>query len=85
MRAAGAGDMPNDIFSRLFFSPYSIFALPIIYGIIGFIAGVLGAALYNLFAASIGGIEIEFGEKTQPRPNQEPPQDIMRHDDAFKD
>ena len=33
--------------------------LPIMYGIIGFIAGAIGAALYNLVAGIVGGIEIE--------------------------
>lgn len=33
--------------------------LPIIYAIIGFIAGAIGAILYNIFAGIIGGIEIE--------------------------
>lgn len=33
--------------------------LPIFYSIIGFIAGVIGAFIYNLFAGMVGGIEIE--------------------------
>ncbi len=33
--------------------------LPIMYGLIGFIAGAIGALLYNLFAGMVGGIEIE--------------------------
>ncbi len=33
--------------------------LPIMYGIIGFIGGAIGALLYNLFSAWVGGIEIE--------------------------
>jgi hypothetical protein len=32
---------------------------PIIYGVMGFVFGVLGAALYNLFARWVGGIEVE--------------------------
>jgi hypothetical protein len=34
-------------------------AIPIIYGIIGFIGGAIGALLYNLFAGMVGGVEIE--------------------------
>ena len=34
-------------------------AAPIFYGVIGFIGGVLSAALYNLFAKWVGGIEVE--------------------------
>jgi hypothetical protein len=37
----------------------AMIAIPIIYGIIGFIGGALGALLYNLFAGMVGGVEIE--------------------------
>ena len=37
----------------------AVIALPIFYGVLGFIAGVIGAALYNLFAAMVGGVEIQ--------------------------
>jgi hypothetical protein len=33
--------------------------LPIMYGVIGFIAGAIGGAMYNLVAGVVGGIEIE--------------------------
>lgn len=33
--------------------------IPIMYGIIGFIAGAIGALIYNLAAGFAGGIEIE--------------------------
>ena len=33
--------------------------IPIIYGVMGFIGGIVVAALYNLFARWIGGIEVE--------------------------
>ena len=35
-------------------------AMPIIYGLMGVIGGAIGAALYNLVAGWVGGIEIEF-------------------------
>jgi hypothetical protein len=35
------------------------FCLPIIYGLMGFLMGAIGAALYNLFAKWIGGIEVQ--------------------------
>ena len=33
--------------------------LPILYGILGFVFGVLGAFIYNLIANLVGGIEVE--------------------------
>ena len=32
---------------------------PILYGVLGFIAGAIGALLYNLFAKVVGGIELQ--------------------------
>jgi len=37
----------------------AIIVLPILYGAIGFISGLVGGALYNLVAGMVGGIEIE--------------------------
>lgn len=37
----------------------ALIVLPIMYGVIGFIAGAIGGALYNLVAGVVGGIEIE--------------------------
>jgi hypothetical protein len=33
--------------------------MPVIYGAMGFIFGIIGAAIYNLVARWIGGIEVE--------------------------
>lgn len=33
--------------------------LPIFYGVIGFIAGAIGAFIYNIFSGLVGGVEIE--------------------------
>ena len=35
------------------------FFMPIIYGVMGFVVGIIGAAIYNLIARWIGGIEVE--------------------------
>lgn len=32
---------------------------PLLYGVLGFIGGIIGAALYNLVAPRVGGIRIE--------------------------
>ena len=37
----------------------ALIILPIVYGILGFIAGAIYAALYNLVAGMVGGIEID--------------------------
>jgi len=41
----------------------AIIVTPIIYGIVGFVGGAVGAVLYNLVAGWVGGIEIEFQER----------------------
>jgi hypothetical protein len=33
--------------------------IPIIYGVMGFVFGIIMAAIYNLIAGWIGGIEVE--------------------------
>jgi len=39
-----------------------IIITPVVYAIIGFISGAVGAWLYNLIARWIGGVELEFGK-----------------------
>ena len=38
----------------------AVIILPILFAIVGFICGVIGAALYNLIAKWTGGIEMDF-------------------------
>jgi hypothetical protein len=49
-------------------------AIPIFYGIIGFIFGAIGALIYNIAAGIIGGLELELENAdagyTQPPPPQ---------------
>ena len=42
---------------------WALLIFPVLYGIIGFIAGAVGAFLYNLIAKSVGGLELEFDKK----------------------
>ncbi len=44
----------------LFFGVGAVIFLPVFYGVMGFISGVVSAFLYNLVAGWIGGIELEF-------------------------
>ena len=37
-------------------------AMPVMYGAMGVIGGAIGAALYNLVAGWVGGIEVELDE-----------------------
>lgn len=39
---------------------FNIIAMPILYGLMGFVFGALGAWLYNVLAKGIGGVELEF-------------------------
>jgi hypothetical protein len=58
----GAASATNDEVPAWFGSLFGIGAviiLPIVYGIMGAIGGVLMAALYNLVAGITGGLEIE--------------------------
>lgn len=59
---AVAGIAPGeslDAMEKAVFSPFAIFWLPIVFGIKGYIVGGLAGWVYNLAAASWGGIEIE--------------------------
>jgi hypothetical protein len=40
-------------------------ALPILYGVFGFIFTMIGCVIYNLVAGWVGGIEIEMGDPVQ--------------------
>ena len=37
-------------------------AMPLMYGVLGVIGGAIGAALYNLVAGWIGGLEVEIDQ-----------------------
>jgi hypothetical protein len=41
----------------------AIIVFPIFYGVMGFLMGLIGAAVYNLFAKWVGGMELELEEK----------------------
>jgi hypothetical protein len=40
--------------------------LPVLYAVMGFVFGVLGAWLYNLLAKLLGGLALEFESDTPP-------------------
>ncbi|MDO8516932.1 MAG: hypothetical protein Q7S33_02300 [Nanoarchaeota archaeon] len=41
----------------------ALIIMPILMGVLYFIAGIVMSVIYNLFAKQIGGIEVEFAEK----------------------
>lgn len=51
---SGAGS-----FIGAFFGVGAVIVLPLLYGFFGLIGGAIGAALYNMVAGFVGGIEIE--------------------------
>ena len=44
---------------RILFGVGAIILLPIFYGVLGFVSGILMAFIYNLVASWIGGLEVE--------------------------
>ncbi len=43
----------------MLFGAAAIVILPIFYGILGFVMSLIGAALYNLVAGWVGGVELD--------------------------
>ncbi len=58
MAAGTATDAPGAAFG-LIFGVGAVIFLPLFYGLLGFICALISAAIYNLVAAWIGGLEIE--------------------------
>ena len=56
-QAQSAGAIPAALTAAVMFG-FGIF-MPVFYGVVGFIFGVISAAIYNLIARWIGGIEVE--------------------------
>lgn len=52
-----AGSGPGGI--GVVFGVMTVIWLPILYGVLGFVGGVIGAAIYNVVASKLGGIELE--------------------------
>ena len=58
---------PDAKLPGLLFGVGAIVFLPVLYGVLGFILGLIVAALYNVFAKLVGGIELELEQpKEQP-------------------
>ena len=60
MMAAGGGrDSGMAGGSTLVIGLVMMIAIPVMYGIIGFIGGIIGALVYNVAAGIVGGLELE--------------------------
>ena len=58
MVGAGLSGQDGAVFGALF-GVGSIVLFPLLYGAMGFLGGMLGAALYNVFAGAVGGVRVE--------------------------
>lgn len=61
-----ASDSPGGAVGSALFGVGAIIILPIVYGVIGFVATLIGAALFNLAAGITGGVEIEVKGNSVP-------------------
>ena len=66
MLPSGA-DGPNDIPSWIapMFGMGSIIVMPIMYGLMGFVGGAIGALIYNGLAGMMGGLELRLEPSTR--------------------
>jgi hypothetical protein len=46
-------------FAGVIFGAGAIVFLPILYGVVGFVFSLIGAALYNVVAGWVGGVEVD--------------------------
>ncbi|MFL7840170.1 MAG: hypothetical protein ACK2T4_00650 [Candidatus Promineifilaceae bacterium] len=56
-----ASEATGNAFVGLVAGVGAIIVMPIFYGIMGFILGILSSVIYNLVAGQFGGIEMELG------------------------
>lgn len=56
---AAGGDSASGGIAAMLFGVGAVIILPVVYGCLGFVGGLIMAPLYNLVARVVGGIEIE--------------------------
>ena len=59
MLGMSLGDPDTPALIGMMFGVGAVVFLPLFYGAMGFVFGAIGAALYNLFAGVVGGLEVE--------------------------
>ena len=61
--AIGSTSSANNPVFGIVFGVAAVIVLPIIYGAMGFLGGLITAGLYNLVAGIVGGIELELAPR----------------------
>ena len=59
MMAGGGRDSGTAGASSLVIGLVMMIAIPVFYGVIGFVGGIIGALVYNVAAGVVGGLELE--------------------------
>jgi len=59
-------DSSAEPIASILFGIGGLFILPLLYGLMGFLSGVVTAAIYNVIVKFIGGLELEFEEEAPP-------------------
>jgi hypothetical protein len=59
LAASAAAEGASGAFMGVLFGVGAIVLLPLLYGVMGFVAGLLSAAIYNVAASRVGGVELE--------------------------
>ena len=54
----------EDLLLSVFFGAGAVIALPNFYGIMGFVGGIIMAAIYNFVAGIVGGLELDLEPRT---------------------
>src|SRR5262245_66362722 len=54
-----AASVSSEGIAGVMFGVGAVVIIPLFYGAIGFIGGIISAALYNVIASTVGGIEID--------------------------
>ncbi|HEX8618169.1 MAG TPA: hypothetical protein VF911_11340 [Thermoanaerobaculia bacterium] len=55
----GAAQQGGDALAGMMFGAAAVVVLPIFYGVLGFVMSLIGAALYNVVAGFVGGIQMD--------------------------
>jgi hypothetical protein len=71
--AAAAGPRRGGL-PDVIFGVGAVIVIPVFYGVVGLIGGLISGTLYNVVASVVGGIEIELQRRPDVRPEYERPE-----------